>query len=186
MDNLNDTAMLQFINDLPAHVIGIRATGEVTKDDFDTVLLPRMDELVKRQGEINYILVLQTEVQNFTIGAWWDDLKLGLKHFTKWKKIAIVTDQAIIEKITDVFSFAIPGETRGYKLSQLDDAVAWVSSKFTEQLDVPANASGTKTGSQVNAVLANDDADDALLVKSTLQQPTADPRVDTVVPENDR
>jgi hypothetical protein len=121
--------MLQFINDLPEHVVGIRATGEVTKDEFDKVIMPRMDELVQRQGEINYILVLQTGVGNFTMGAWWDDVKLGLKHFTKWKKIAIVTDQTFVEKFTDVFSYFVPGESKGYKLTELDDAVKWVSEK---------------------------------------------------------
>jgi hypothetical protein len=121
--------MLQFINDLPDHVIGIRATGDVTKDDMDKVLLPKIDELVERQGQINYLLVLQTDVKNFTIAAWWDDLKIGLKHFTKWNKIAIVTDQAVVEKFTDVFSITIPGESRGYKLSELDEAVKWISEK---------------------------------------------------------
>jgi hypothetical protein len=121
--------MLQFINDQPEHVVGIRATGEVTKDDLDTVLIPKIDDLVKRQGEINYILVLQTEVKNFTAAAWYDDLKVGLKNFTKWHKIAIVTDQKLVGKFTDVFSFAIPGESRGYDLGQLDEAVKWVSEK---------------------------------------------------------
>lgn len=121
--------MLQFINDLPAHVVGIRATGEVTKDDINTVLLPRLDELAERAGEINYILVLQTDVQNFTAAAWYEDLKAGIKHFTKWNKIAIVTGQKLVEKFTDLFSISIPGEAKGYKISELDDAVKWVSEK---------------------------------------------------------
>lgn len=33
----------------------------------------------------------------FTAGAWWDDFKLALKYITKWNKIAIVTDQKVIE-----------------------------------------------------------------------------------------
>jgi hypothetical protein len=44
--------MLQYINDLPDDVVGIHAIGEVTKDDIDKVLLPRLDELAGRQGEI--------------------------------------------------------------------------------------------------------------------------------------
>ena len=44
--------MLQFIKDLPDHVVGIRATGEVDKEDYEKVLIPRMEELVRRQGEI--------------------------------------------------------------------------------------------------------------------------------------
>lgn len=120
--------MLQFINDLPDNVVGIHAIGEVTKDDFERVLIPKLDDLVKRQGEIHYILVLETEVQNFTLGAWWDDLKVGLKHFTKWKKIAIVTDQKAVEWFTsNVFKFVAPGQSKGFPLGQLDEAVKWVT-----------------------------------------------------------
>lgn len=119
--------MLQFIKDLPDHVVGIRATGEVNKDDYQKVLIPRMEELVKKQGEIDYLLVLETDVQNFSAAAWFADFKLGLKNFTKWRKVAIVTDQKGVEWFTDIFRHFIPGESRGYKLSEFDEAVKWVS-----------------------------------------------------------
>jgi len=125
--------MLQFINDLPDHVVGILATGKVDKDDYERVLIPHMEELVKRQGEINYLLVLETDVKNFSTAAWWEDFKLGLKNFTKWKKIAVVTDQASVEWFSDVFRHFIPGESRGYKLVELPDAIAWVSEKHEEE-----------------------------------------------------
>src|SRR4051812_32458802 len=112
--------MLQFINDLPDHVIGIHAIGEVTKDDLDKVLLPRLDEFAEKQGELNYILVLETGIQNFTAGAWLDDIKAGLKHFTKWNKIAIVTDQKPVGWFTDAFRFFIPGKSKGFSLAELD------------------------------------------------------------------
>jgi hypothetical protein len=121
--------MLQFINDLEPHVVGIHAIGEVTKEDMETVLLPRIDDLVKRQGEINYLLVLETDVKNFTIGAWWDDLKLGLKNFTKWNKIAVVSDQKGVEWFTDAFRFFVPGKSKGFSLDELDEAIKWVTAK---------------------------------------------------------
>ncbi len=105
--------MLQFIKDLPGHVVGIRATGEVNKDDYERVLIPRMEELIKRQGEINYLLVLETDVQNFSVAAWLEDFKLGLKNFSKWNKVAIVTDQKSVEWLTDISRHFIPGESRG-------------------------------------------------------------------------
>ncbi|MBS1521555.1 MAG: STAS/SEC14 domain-containing protein [Bacteroidetes bacterium] len=125
--------MLQFINDLPDHVVGIRATGEVNKDDYERVLIPHLEELAKRQGEINYLLVLETDVQNFSAAAWFEDFKLGLKNFAKWKKVAIVTDQTSVEWLTDVFRHFIPGESRGYKLTELPDAIAWVSALHEDE-----------------------------------------------------
>lgn len=120
--------MLQFINDLPENIVGIHAVGEVTKEDIDTVLIPRLDDLVKRQGEINYMLVLETNAQNFSAGAWLDDVKVGLKHFTKWKKVAVVTDQKSVEWFTShVFKFLIPGKAKGFSLDKLEEAVKWIS-----------------------------------------------------------
>jgi hypothetical protein len=121
--------MLQFINDLEPHVVGIHAIGEVTKEDVATVLMPRIDELVAKQGEINYLLVLETDVQNWTAGAWWDDLKMGLKNFTKWNKIAVVSDQKGVEWFTNVFTFFVPGKSKGYPLAELEEAVKWVTEK---------------------------------------------------------
>jgi hypothetical protein len=120
--------MLQFINDLPKNIVGIHAVGEVTKEDIDTVLIPRLDDLVKRQGEINYLLVLETDAQNFTAGAWFNDVKVGLKHFTKWKKVAVATDQKSVEWFTtNIFKYMIPGEAQGFSLDNLEDAVKWIS-----------------------------------------------------------
>lgn len=120
--------MLSIITDLPNHVVGIKATGEVNKNDFETVLIPALDDLVKRTGEINYLLQLDTEVKNFTIGAWMDDAKVGLKHFTKWHKIAIVTAEKGVEKFSDIFGIAVPGESKGFAMNELEEAKKWVAS----------------------------------------------------------
>lgn len=118
--------MLQFINDLPGDVVGIHAIGEVTKEDFDKVLIPRIDDLSKRQGEIKYLLVLETDVSNFTMAAWWKDLVMGLKHFTEWKRIAVVSNQKGVEWFTDAFKHFIPGTSKGFALNELDEAVEWI------------------------------------------------------------
>lgn len=119
--------MLSLIKDLPAHVTGVRATGKVTKYDFEQVLIPAIDDLVKRTGKINYLLLLETPVSNFSLGAWIDDAIVGLKHFTQWNKIAVVTDQKGVEKFTDVFGYVVPGDSKGFTLSQLEEAKQWVS-----------------------------------------------------------
>lgn len=121
--------MMQPITNLPAHVAGMRATGEVTREDIDTVLLPLLNRQVARFGEIYYILVLDTPVQKFTLGAWWDDIKAGLKNFGQWKRIAIVSDQKAVEYFTNIFSFFVPGKSRGFSPNELEEAYAWISAK---------------------------------------------------------
>jgi hypothetical protein len=119
--------MLQFMNNLPDHVVGIHAVGEVTKDDYDQVLKPRLDDLEKRQGEINYLLVLDNNVQDFTVAAWWQDFLVGIKHFTHWNKIAVVSDQKAVERFTNFFTHFIPGKSKGFPSDQEQEAIQWIS-----------------------------------------------------------
>jgi hypothetical protein len=62
--------MLTVIEDLPDHVFGVRASGEVDETDLKRVLLPGLSALTEKTNEIYYLLVLETPVQNFTPGAW--------------------------------------------------------------------------------------------------------------------
>ncbi len=121
--------MLTVIQDLPPHVFGVRAKGEIDKKDLETVLLPGLQKLVDTHNEIYYLLVLETDVQNWTAGAWVQDMKAGIKHFTKWTKIAVVTPQRGVEVFTDIFSFVTPGEAKGFGADEEDAAKAWVSAK---------------------------------------------------------
>ena len=121
--------MLTPITEVPPFVFGITATGTVTSDDVELVVLPGLQNLVDNYDEIYYILVLDTEIKNFTVGSWLQDMKAGIKHFTKWKKIAVVTDEAGVEKFTDLFSVAVPGKSRGFKLAELEEALSWISTQ---------------------------------------------------------
>ncbi len=118
--------MIEIIKTLPEHVLGVRATGEVTKEDLETVLIPAMDKLVERTGAIHYLLVLDNDVSNWDFGAWVSDAKLGLKYFTKWHKIAVVTEQEGVRLFTKGFSAVVPGESRAYTHAQLQEATDWV------------------------------------------------------------
>lgn len=121
--------MLTPIENLPDHVYGVRASGEVTKDDIQQVLLPGLQRLTDKYHEIYYLLQLDTDVKNFTAGAWVQDLIAGIKHLSEWKKMAIVTDQTAVEKFTDLFSYISPGEAKGFEPAELVSALEWVTIK---------------------------------------------------------
>ncbi|RYY71176.1 MAG: STAS/SEC14 domain-containing protein [Chitinophagaceae bacterium] len=119
--------MITIINDAPANVAAFRATGEVLKEDFEEVVLPHVDAVVKLYGELNYVLVLDTDVSNFTMGAWMQDALLGLKNMTRWNRAAIVTDKESIKTFTGIFSKVMPGEFRGFDKDDMDMAIQWAS-----------------------------------------------------------
>lgn len=122
--------MITLLNDLPENVVGFRATGDVTETDFKETVMPNVQKLIDKTDKLNYMLVLDTSIKNFTAAAWWQDALLGVKHLTKWNRAAIVTDVEGIRIFTDIFSVVIPGEFKGFKHEDYQEAVDWVSEKI--------------------------------------------------------
>ena len=87
-----------------------------------------IDALVDKTDKINYLLLLETDLSNWDFGAWVSDAKLGIQNFTKWTKIAVVSDKEGVNTFTDMFSAMIPGEAKGFLTAELEAAKEWVSS----------------------------------------------------------
>lgn len=121
--------MIETLNNVPQNLVAFRATGEVTEDDFKNTVMPEVEEKVKETGKLNYLLLLDTDIKNFTAGAWLQDVLLGIKNITKWNRAAIVSDSENIIKFTDAFSIAMPGEFKGFKKTELQQAIDWASEK---------------------------------------------------------
>ncbi|WP_163407317.1 SpoIIAA family protein [Flavobacterium ajazii] len=114
------------IIDTADNVVAFRALAEVTKEDFQALVVPAIDNLVKRINEINFLLVLDTDIGNVTAGAWLQDVLIGLKHLGKWNRAAIVTDTEEIISFTNGFSYIVPGEFRGFRKVEFNKALNWV------------------------------------------------------------
>ena len=119
--------MITLIPDLPPYVAGFHATGLVTKLDYEIVVIPKVDFVYKTYGKINFLLWIDTDISHYTAGAWIDDALVGLKHFTHWHKIAIISHQGTIKKITNFLGPLIPGETKGFKTDELLNAIQWIA-----------------------------------------------------------
>lgn len=120
--------MIATIQDLPSNMVGFRASGEVTQDDFKPVM-KQVEDLIQRTDKLNYLLVLDNSPKDFTAGAWLQDALLGIKNITKWNRAAIVTDSDQVIQFTEVFSKLMPGEFRGFHKDELQNAVDWTSEK---------------------------------------------------------
>ena len=119
--------MLQIMKDVPAHVVGVKAMAKVTEDDYKQTLVPALENASKQFGVINLLMVFETDLGNFTWGAWAQDAKESLKHFGKWNKIAIVSDQKIVEKFAYVFNLVSPADAKGFEVSEIEVAKGWVA-----------------------------------------------------------
>lgn len=121
--------MIHYLHDLPSNIVGFKATGEITEKDFTETIIPKVNKLVEKTDTLNYLLVLETSLKNFTISAWIKDAMMGIKHLTKWNKVAIVSDIESIRNFTNFFSYLMPGEYKGFEHRDLQKAINWVSEK---------------------------------------------------------
>src|SRR4051812_44793993 len=115
--------MLKHLNYLPIHILGLHAAGDVSIEDYEKTLEPLLDEHVKQNGKINFLLILEAQIKDFEPGAWCGNVDIGLKYFTKWNKLAVVTNETGMREFSHLFKYILPGQYRGYRLEELDEAV---------------------------------------------------------------
>lgn len=120
--------MIELIPNLPENVLGFNAKGEVTVQDYETVLIPAVEARIKESGKIRVVVHLGPEFGDFKSGVLIQDAKLGLEHVKAWQKIAVVTnDQSIRDAIT-TFGWLVPGEIELFPEGGLPDAIEWAKS----------------------------------------------------------
>jgi hypothetical protein len=119
--------MIYQLIDLPPQMIGFRASWEVTRKDFDEVVIPCVQNHVEKMGQSNYMLVLNNSIHNYSFCSWFKDGLLSLKNITRWKRAAIVTDSKVLKFFIELVSAFIPGELRGFKHNEFHNAVNWLS-----------------------------------------------------------
>lgn len=121
--------MVERIEGVPEGVVGLRATGKLTRDDYREVFDPLLREAVEA-GDARMLFVL-TEFEGLEPGAWWEDMKLGfgleVRHRSAWKRIAVITDEEWIRKAMHMFSWLTPGELMIGEPDELEQAKEWVA-----------------------------------------------------------
>jgi hypothetical protein len=118
--------MLQRI-DSPEHVIAFRAVGKVERADYDTVLEPAIAAMIADRGGVRLVYVLGTEYEGYSAGAMWEDGKLGLDHWSKWKRIAVVTDHDWLRRSVGALGWIVPGEVKTFDLAEEQAALDWAA-----------------------------------------------------------
>jgi hypothetical protein len=119
--------MVELLNDFPPYVAAYRAYGIVQKQDYEKIVMAKVDEAAARYGKINFLVLLQTDVWNYSFTAFINHIKVSFEHFSEWNRMAIVTDKQWLSKAYRVLNHLVPGEIRGYEIRQFDEARYWVS-----------------------------------------------------------
>lgn len=119
--------MMTLLTNLPEHVVGVSASGEVDAQDYESVLMPTVDAVLQKYQRVRVLYQLTPEFTGFTSGAMWDDAKLGLINWSAWERIAVVTDVDWVAHATRMFAFIMPGLVKVFSNAQRADAEKWIA-----------------------------------------------------------
>jgi len=120
--------MVQLLSSFPKYVVAYRAQGQINDDEYQHIVMTRVKEVAEQFGAINFLVLLETDIGNYKFEAFLNYLKVSFEHFSKWNRMAIVSDQGWVRVAYRVLSPLVHGEIKAYEIKDFETAKAWVSS----------------------------------------------------------
>ncbi|TNF16591.1 MAG: STAS/SEC14 domain-containing protein [Rhodobacteraceae bacterium] len=116
----------EFFTGYPTDVLAFEAVGVIDAAAYETQLIPAVEAKIAAEGRVKLLYVLGDRFEGFTMGAAWDDTKLGFSHLGDFGALAVVTDTDWIRHGTKLFMPLVPAPLRVFHLAELEDAKAWM------------------------------------------------------------
>lgn len=118
--------MIECLPDFPDNVIAVACHGHVTRGDYESVLVPRVEAALARHESLRLYYRIGEDFDGVDAGAVWEDFKIGIGHLRRWQRIAVVTDVAWIRATMKLFGFIVPGEMRLFPVARTAEARDWI------------------------------------------------------------
>ena len=106
---------MEVIQDLPEDVVGIAAKGKITHGDYQKVVIPAIENKLKAHKKIKMLFIMG-DFEGMELQALWDDTAFGLKHWSDFTHLALVTDEEWIKNMTAFFDMIMrlkPASSKG-------------------------------------------------------------------------
>jgi hypothetical protein len=120
-------SMIEIVNNFPDNVVALSCEGQVTKEDYDGILVPAILKALKRHDKIRLLYKTSSNFTGYDPGAIWEDLKIGVEHPNRWERVAVVTDVDWIVQMIRIFSFLMPCPVRLFSPLEAQQANAWIT-----------------------------------------------------------
>jgi hypothetical protein len=119
-------AMIEILKNFPDNVIALSCEGQVTKEDYDGILVPAILKALSRHDKIRLLYKTSANFTGYDPGAIWEDLKIGVEHPTSWERVAVVTDVDWIVQMMRLLGFLMPCPAKLFPSSEVAQAHAWI------------------------------------------------------------
>lgn len=118
--------MIKCLPGFPDNVIAVICQGHVTRADYETVLIPRVEQALEQYEKVRLYYQIDTDFSGFDPGAMWADTKVGMAHLHRWERMAVVTDVDWIKNAMKYFGFLFPVEMKTFPIAEIPMARDWI------------------------------------------------------------
>jgi hypothetical protein len=118
--------MIEQLQDLPPNVVGFVCKGHVTSEDYEVVLVPAVEAAFKGHEKVRLYYQVDTDFSGIESSAMWEDFKVGVEHWLRWERVAVVTDINWIRYSILAFGFLMPGAVKVFPLAEASAAREWI------------------------------------------------------------
>ena len=118
--------MIEPMKGLPGNVLGFVCHGRVTKQDYESVLIPAVSKALEQHDKLRLYYETASDFSGIDPSAVWEDVQVGVGHLRRWERFAVVTDVDWIKHTMKFFSFLMPGELRTFATREAAQAKNWI------------------------------------------------------------
>ena len=117
--------MMEMLESSTDKILVIQASGEITDDDYQSVLIPEMQKLKDINGEIRTVIYFDDSFTGFTMGAMVDDAVFGMKNLTSFTKVSVVGLHSWLEGFVSLAQKVAPNVVKKFEFEEMDEALKW-------------------------------------------------------------
>ncbi|HEX4028040.1 MAG TPA: STAS/SEC14 domain-containing protein [Rhizomicrobium sp.] len=119
--------MFQILSGFPDDVLAISAKGKISPADYEKVLIPVVDERIRRHKPLKLFFHMGPDFEGMELGAMVKDARLGIGHWRDWGAIAVVTDAGPWRDVIGFFGLMFHQPVRLFFEADYDKAKAWIT-----------------------------------------------------------
>lgn len=118
--------MIERLEHLPPGIDGLRVSGTVSEQDYETVVAPLLEQAAREQRRVRLLYQVAADLQGFTLAGAWADTRLGLRHLDVLERVALVSDVRWMRALTQLLGAALPCPMAAFSNAQWTEALSWL------------------------------------------------------------
>lgn len=121
--------MIEILPESKGNLVGARATGSLTHQDYEEILIPHLKKMMRASGKVRFLLELGQDFEGWTLEALWDDAKFGWSSRKNFERVALVGGSLWMDLGAKAGGLLMDGELRTFGTDRLQEAWDWIRSQ---------------------------------------------------------